>query len=60
MVLAADVALIGGLGLAVRANDWVIVNFPWWSWLVFATPPFLSSSSCCCRCRSPRSARLAA
>jgi uncharacterized membrane protein len=32
------VALLGALALLSRRNGWELVEVPWWSWLVLATP----------------------
>ena len=41
VVLAIDVALIGGLAAVDRAKGWQIVDMPWWGWLLVATPALL-------------------
>ena len=37
LVLAVDVALLGGLAALDRAKGWDIIE-PWWVWLLLAAP----------------------
>lgn len=41
IVLAVDVALLGGLALIDKAKGWDIINLHWWAWLVLAAPALL-------------------
>jgi uncharacterized membrane protein len=41
IVLAADVALMGGLAAIDKAKGWAILDLPWWAWLLLASPPLL-------------------
>jgi hypothetical protein len=38
VVLAVDVALLGGLATVDKAKGWDIIDLPWWAWLVLAAP----------------------
>ncbi len=40
-VLAVDVALLGGLASVDKAKGWGILHFPWWAWLLLASPALL-------------------
>ena len=40
LVLAIDVALLGGLAVLDRAKGWDIIE-PWWAWLLFAAPALI-------------------
>jgi uncharacterized membrane protein len=41
VVLAVDVALLGGLASIDKAKGWDIINLPWWAWLLLASPALL-------------------
>ena len=41
IILAADVALLGGLAAVDKAKDWDIIDLPWWAWLLIASPALL-------------------
>ena len=41
IVLALDVALLGGLAAIDKAKDWDIIDLHWWSWLLLASPALL-------------------
>ena len=41
VVLAVDLALLGGLAAVDKARGWAIIDLPWWAWLVFAAPTLL-------------------
>jgi hypothetical protein len=41
VVLAADVALFGGLAAIDKAKGWSIADLPWWTWLLLAAPALL-------------------
>ena len=41
VVLAIDVALLGGLAAVDKAKDWDIVDLSWWAWLLIASPALL-------------------
>ena len=41
IVLAVDVALLGGLAALDKAKDWDIIDVPWWAWLLLASPALL-------------------
>jgi uncharacterized membrane protein len=41
IVLAVDVALLGGLAAIDKAKGWGIIDFPWWAWLLVASPALL-------------------
>jgi uncharacterized membrane protein len=41
VVLAVDVALLGGLAAIDKAKGWDIIDLPWWAWLLFAAPALL-------------------
>jgi hypothetical protein len=41
IVLAIDVALLGGLAALDKAKDWDIIDLPWWAWLLLASPALL-------------------
>ena len=41
IVLAFEVALLGGLAAADKAKDWHIIDLPWWAWLLLASPALL-------------------
>ena len=41
VVLAVDLALLGGLAAVDKAKRWAIIALPWWAWLVFAAPALL-------------------
>jgi uncharacterized membrane protein len=41
VVLALDVALLGGLAAIDKAKGWDIIDLPWWAWLLFAAPALL-------------------
>src|SRR4029450_4065467 len=36
VVLAVDVALLGGLASIDKAKGWGILDLPWWAWLLLA------------------------
>jgi uncharacterized membrane protein len=38
VVLAIDVALLGGLASVDKAKGWDIIHLPWWVWLLLAAP----------------------
>ena len=38
VVLAVDVALLGGLAAVDKAKGWDIIDLPWWVWLLIAAP----------------------
>jgi hypothetical protein len=40
-VLAVDVALLVGLAAIDQAKGWGILDFPWWAWLLLASPALL-------------------
>ena len=41
VVLAVDVALLGGLAAVDKAKDWAILDLPWWVWLVLSAPALI-------------------
>jgi hypothetical protein len=41
VVLAFDVALLGGLASIDKAKGWDIIDLPWWAWLLVASPALL-------------------
>ena len=41
IVLAVDVALLGGLAIVDKAKGWHIIDLPWWAWLLIASPALL-------------------
>jgi len=41
VALAVDVALLGGLAAVDNAEGWDIIDLPWWTWLLLATPALL-------------------
>ena len=41
VVLAVDVALLGGLAGIDKAKGWDIIDLPWWAWLLLAAPALL-------------------
>jgi uncharacterized membrane protein len=41
IVLAVDVALLGGLAVVDKAKDWDIIDVQWWAWLLLASPALL-------------------
>jgi hypothetical protein len=41
VVLAVEVALLGGLAAVDKANDWDIIDLHWWAWLLLASPALL-------------------
>jgi uncharacterized membrane protein len=41
IVLAVDVALLGGLAAIDKAKDWDIIDLHWWAWLMLASPALL-------------------
>ncbi len=41
IVLAVEVALLGGLAVIDRAKDWHIITLHWWAWLLLASPAVL-------------------
>ena len=41
VVLAVDVALLGGLASIDKAKGWGIIDLPWWAWLLLASPALL-------------------
>jgi uncharacterized membrane protein len=41
IVLALDVALLGGLAAIDKAKNWNIIDFHWWAWLLIASPALL-------------------
>jgi hypothetical protein len=41
VVLAVDVALLGGVAAIDKANGWDIIDLPWWAWLLLAAPALL-------------------
>ncbi len=41
VVLAVDVALLGGLATVDKAKGWEIIDLPWWAWLLLASPALL-------------------
>ncbi len=41
VVLAVDVALLGGLAAIDKAKGWDIIDLPWWAWLLLAAPALL-------------------
>ena len=41
IVLALEVALLGGLAAIDKAKDWDIIDLPWWAWLLLASPALL-------------------
>ena len=41
IVLALDVALLGGLAAIDKAKDWDILDLPWWAWVLIAAPSLL-------------------
>jgi uncharacterized membrane protein len=41
IVLAFDVALLGGLAAVDKAKGWHIIDLQWWSWLLLASPALL-------------------
>jgi uncharacterized membrane protein len=41
VVLAADVALFGGLAAVDKAKGWAIIDLPWWVWLLLAAPALI-------------------
>jgi uncharacterized membrane protein len=41
IVLAVDVALLGGLAAIDKAKDWNIIDLRWWAWLLLASPALL-------------------
>jgi uncharacterized membrane protein len=41
VVLAVDVALLGGLASVDKAKGWEIIDLPWWAWLLLASPALL-------------------
>ena len=41
IVLAVDVALLGGLAAIDKAKDWHIIHLQWWAWLLLASPALL-------------------
>jgi hypothetical protein len=41
VVLAVDVALLGGLAAIDEAKGWDIIDLPWWAWLLLASPALL-------------------
>ena len=40
-VLALELALLGGLAAVDKANDWGIIDVPWWAWPLIASPALL-------------------
>ena len=41
VVLAVDVALLGGLAAIDKAKGWGIIDLPWWAWMLLASPALL-------------------
>src|SRR6478672_813735 len=41
IVLAVDVALLGGLAAIDKAKNWAIIDLHWWTWLLLASPALL-------------------
>jgi uncharacterized membrane protein len=41
VVLAVDLALLGGLAAVDKAKGWGIIDLPWWAWLLLAAPALL-------------------
>ena len=41
VVLAVDVALLGGLAFIDKVKGWDIINLPWWAWVLLASPALL-------------------
>ena len=41
VVLAVEVALLGGLAALDKAKGWDIIDLPWWAWLLLAAPALL-------------------
>ena len=41
IILAVDVALLGGLAAIDKAKDWGIIQVHWWAWLLLASPALL-------------------
>jgi len=41
VVLAVDLALLGGLATIDKAKGWDIIDLPWWAWALLATPALL-------------------
>jgi uncharacterized membrane protein len=41
VVLAIDVALMGGLASIDKEKGWDIIDLPWWAWLLLASPALL-------------------
>jgi uncharacterized membrane protein len=41
IVLAVDVALLGGLAAIDKAKGWDIIDVQWWAWLLIAAPALL-------------------
>jgi hypothetical protein len=41
VVLAVDVALLGGLAAIDKAKGWGIIDLPWWAWLLLGSPAVL-------------------
>jgi uncharacterized membrane protein len=41
IVLALDVALLGGLAAIDKAKNWAIIELHWWAWLLLASPALL-------------------
>jgi uncharacterized membrane protein len=41
IVLAVEVALLGGLAAIDKAKDWHIIHLDWWAWLLLASPALL-------------------
>jgi uncharacterized membrane protein len=41
VILAVDVALLGGLAAIDKAKGWDIIDLPWWAWLLIASPALL-------------------
>jgi uncharacterized membrane protein len=39
--LTLEIALLAGLAAADNAKGWQLVSFPWWAWLLLATPALL-------------------
>jgi hypothetical protein len=41
VVLAVEVALLGGLAAVDKAKDWDLIDLHWWAWLLLASPALL-------------------
>ena len=41
VVLALDLVLMGGLAAIDKAKGWSLIDFPWWAWLLLASPALL-------------------